>query len=65
MITYRPHDRCLPLEHVIARRTRAARRGRVAAEIDQFLHGATVRRTANGSKQKRDVRSASILGDLP
>ena len=35
--TYRTHDRCLPLEHVIARRAGAAGGGRVAAEIDQLL----------------------------
>ena len=36
--TYRTHDGCLPLEHVVASRASAARRGRVTAEVDQFLY---------------------------
>ena len=35
--TYGPHDSRLPLEHVVARRPRGARRRGVAAEVDQFL----------------------------
>ena len=35
--TYGSQDRALPLEHVVADRTSAARCGRVMSEVDQFL----------------------------
>ena len=49
--TYRTHDGCLPLEHVVASRASAARRGRVTAEIDQLLQVPMLHTTAASQEE--------------
>ena len=61
-MTYRSHDRRLPLEHVITSRARAARRGRVAAEIDQLLLVITPDTTAYDRVRRRQSNSSAQGG---